>query len=100
MNRPSATISLRVSQELWEKVSVLVNEEKCKNFSDALRSLIEGGLWLDAHKKELQDPKRIQQLIEVWNKKMNEREIFDWVKQLSDSKKEAVGMALALDRNR
>ena len=100
MNRPSATISLRVSQELWEKVSVLVNEEKCKNFSDALRSLIEGELWLDAHKKELQDPKRIQQLIEVWNKKMNEREIFDWVKQLSDSKKEAVGMALALDRNR
>ncbi len=77
-----------------------MNEEKCKNFSDALRSLIEGGLWLDAHKKELQDPKRIQQLIEVWNKKMNEREIFDWVKQLSDSKKEAVGMALALDRNR
>ena len=100
MNRPSATISFRVSQELWEKVNFLVQEGKCKNFSDALRSLIEGGLWLDAHKKELQDPKRIQQLIEEWNSKMNEKEIFDWVKQLPDSTKEGVGMALELEKTR
>jgi len=100
MNRPSATISLRVSQELWEKVNFLVEKGKCRNFSDALRSLIEGGLWLDSHKKELQDPKRIQQLIEEWNSKMNEKEIFDWVKQLPDGTKEAVGMALELEKTR
>jgi len=98
MNRPSATISLRISHELWEQVYSLFEAGLCNTFSDAARSLIEAGLWLHTHKNDIQDPKKSQKLVEEWNAKMNEKEIFDWTKQLTDSQKDAIRGALELEK--
>jgi len=98
MNRPSATISLRINHELWIQINSLFESGLSDTFSDAARSLIEAGLWLHEHKNDFQDPKRTQKLIEEWNSKINEKDIFDWVEQLPDSAKEAISGTLELDK--
>jgi len=85
-------------QDLWEKVNELVEDGTCPDFSHALRSLAEGGLWLQKHKDDIHDPKIIKKFVEEWNASMNEVKIFDWTKQLSDSQINAVGMALDLEK--
>ena len=61
--------------------------------------MIEGGLWLHEHKELIQDEKSSTELAEMWGSKMNEKQIFDWVHGLSDSKLNAIRMAADLERD-
>ena len=98
MNMPAVGISLRMPQELWARVNTFVENRTCKDFSHALRELVEGGLWLQEHKDDVHEPKLIEKFVSEWNANMNETKIFDWTKRLSDSQIKAVGMALDLEK--
>jgi len=95
---PSATLSVRIPQELWHKINEFVENGKVKDLSNGVRVLIEGGLKLMEIKNEIDDPKRVQELANQWNVKMNENDIFAWAKNLSDQKMIAVQGAIELEK--
>jgi len=95
---PTATLSVRIPHELWEKLAQFVDNELAKDLSSAVRSLIEGGFKLIEIKNEIDDPKRVQELANQWNSKMNESDIFEWVNDLSDQQIEAVRGAIDITK--
>ena len=100
MSMPVVGVSLRMPPELWARVNALVEDKTCKDFSHALRELLEGGLWLQEHKDDVHDPKLVEKFVSEWNQNMNETKIFDWTQQLSDSQMKAIEMALELEKER
>ena len=97
MKLPTATLSIRITHELWEKLAQFVDNGFAKDLSSAVRTLIEGGFKLVEIKNEINDPKRVQELANQWNSKMNENDIFGWTKNLSDQQMKAVQGALELE---
>ena len=98
MTAPSATLSVRIPHELWLKINEFVENKVAKDLSSAVRVLIEGGLKLMEIKNEIDDPKRVQELANKWNTKMNENDIFAWTKNLSDQEMIAVQGAIELEK--
>lgn len=98
MKLPTATLSVRIPHELWEKLAQFVDNGLAKDLSSAVRSLIEGGFKLIEIKNEIDDPKRVQELANQWNSKMNENDIFEWVNDLSDQQIEAVRGAIDITK--
>jgi len=96
MKLPSATLSVRIPQELWQKINEFVENGLAKDQSSAVRVLIEGGLRLMEIKNEIDNPKRVQELANQWNSKINEKDIFAWAMNLSDQKMTAVQGAIEL----
>jgi len=100
LNPPSVSKSIRLSYELWERISEFVEDGSCKDFSEATRKLIETGLWLHDHKDDIQDPEKANKIIDEWNAKMNEKDILEWPKSLPDEKIKAAIMSLEMERER
>ena len=100
MKEPSASISLRISRELWIKIHDLIDGRNCPDFSHVARSLIEAGLWLHENKNDLTDPEKSQKLIGEYNSKMNEKDVFDWVGQLPDYQIQALQIAFELEKEK
>jgi len=98
MKLPSATLSVRIPQELWQRINEFVENKVAKDLSSAVRVLIEGGLKLKEIKNEIDDPKRVQELANQWNTKMNENDIFEWAKNLSDQQMKAVQGVIELEK--
>ena len=98
MKLPSATLSVRIPQELWQRINEFVENKVAKDLSSAVRVLIEGGLKLKEIKNEIDDPKRVQELANQWNSKINENDIFEWTKNLSDQEMVAVQGAIELEK--
>jgi len=48
-------------------------------------------------KNQIDDPKRVLELANQWNAKMNENDIFEWAKNLSDYKMKAVQGAIKFE---
>lgn len=100
MNVPSTTLSTRISFELWTKIKDFAENENSPDFSHAVRALIEAGLWLDEHKIDLQDPIKYQKIIDEYNTKSNEENLFSWIGQLSNSQIDGMRMALELEKEK
>ena len=100
MKEPTATISLRLTNELWHKIHDLVDGKSIPDLSHAVRSLIEAGLWLLEHKNELTDPEKSQKLIEEYNSNVEEQNLFSWIGQLSDIQIQGMQSALELEREK
>lgn len=100
MKEPTATISLRLSNELWHKIHDLVDGKSIPDLSHATRSLIEAGLWLNENKNDLRDPEKTKKIIEEYNSKLNEKDVFDWVGQLPDNQIQALQIAFQLEREK
>ena len=100
MKEPSASISLRIPRDLWSKINNLVDDRSIPDFSHAARSLIEAGLWLIEHEKDLSDPEKSQKIIEEYNSKLNEKDVFDWVGQLSDNQIQGLEIAFELEKGK
>ena len=100
MKEPSISISLRIPRELWSKINNLVDDRSIPDFSHAARSLIETGLWLIEHKNDLTDPEKSQKLVEEYNSKLNEKDLFDWVGQLPDNQIESLMIAFELEKEK
>ena len=100
LKEPSASVSLRIPRELWTKISKFVDDENFPDFSHAARSLMYAGLWLNENKKNLTDPDKSQKLMDDYNSKANEKDVFDWVKQLPDSKIQGIEIAFELEKER
>ena len=98
MKLPSATLSVRIPQELWQRINEFVENKVAKDLSSAVRVLIEGGLKLMEIKNEIDNPKRVQELANQWNVKMNEKDIFSWAKNLSDQEMMAIQGAIELEK--
>ncbi len=98
MKLPSATLSVRIPQELWQRINEFVENKVAKDLSSAVRVLIEGGLKLMEIKNVIDNPKRVQELANQWNVKMNEKDIFSWAKNLSDQEMAAVQGAIELEK--
>jgi len=97
---PTATLSIRIPHESWEKLAQFVDNGLAKDISCAVRALIEAGFWLHEHKNDIHDPEQVQNFIEEWNSQMNEDKIFDWTKQLSENQMKAIEMAFDLEKER
>ena len=100
MTFPSVSKTVRISFDLWERIQNSVVDGTFPDFSHGIRELAEGGYWLLKNKDKLQDKEIVKQFLDDWNSKMNEKNIFDWVKQLPDSQVEAVRVALEMERER
>ena len=100
MKLPSATLSVRIPQELWQKINEFVENGLAKDLSSAVRALIEAGFWLHEHKDDIHDPEQVQNFIKEWNLQMNEDKIFDWTEQLSENQMKAIEMAFDLEKER
>lgn len=98
MKLPTVHLNIRVQHELWKKLAQFVDNGLAKDVSSAVRSLIEGGFKLIEIKNEIDDPKRVQELANQWNSKMNENDIFGWVNNLSDQQIEAVRGAIDITK--
>jgi len=96
LKQPTASLSVRIPHELWEKLAKFVDDGLAKDLSSAIRTLIEGGFKLIEIKNVVDDPTRVRELAERWDSKMNENDIFEWAKNLSDYQKKAVQGALEL----
>ena len=100
MKEPGVSISLRIPREQWGKINDLVDGRNCPDFSHAARMLFEAGLWLHENKIDLEDTEKSQKLIEEYNSKMNEKDVFDWVGQLSDMQIQGLQIAFDLEREK
>lgn len=100
LKEPSASISLRISRELWDKINDLADDEGSPDFSSAARSLIEAGLWLFEHKKDFTDPEKSQKLIEEYNSKLLDKAVLDWMEQLSDTQIQGIQSALEMEKEK
>ena len=100
MKNPSVSKSVRLPFELWQKLQDLVEQEVFTDFSDAARELIEGGLKLIEIKNDINNPQKVQELVNSWNTKMNEQKIFDWVSNLSENEMKAVQGAMELEKEK
>ncbi len=100
VREPSILKSLRFSREQWEKINDLVDGRNCPDFSHAARMLFEAGLWLHENKTDLEDPEKSQKLIQEYNSKMNEKDVFDWVAQLSDLKIQGLQITFDLEKEK
>jgi len=98
MKEPGVLISLRMTRELWTQINNLVENNDSPDFSHAVRSLIEGGLWLIEHKNDLKDPEKSQKVVEEYNSKMDEKNLFTWTAQLTDIQIDGMKMALELEK--
>lgn len=97
MKLPTATLSVRIPHELWKKLALFVDDGLAKDLSSAVRTLIEGGFKLMEIKNEIDDPDRVRELANQWNSKMNESDIFEWAKNLSDQQMKAIQGAIELE---
>ena len=97
MKQPTATLSIRIPHELWEKLAQFVDNGLAKDQSSAVRTLIEGGFMLIEIKNKIDDPTRVRELAERWDSKINENNIFEWAKNLSDHKMKAVQGAIEFE---
>jgi len=94
---PTATLSIRIPHELWEKLAHFVDNGPAKDLSSAVRTLIEGGFKLLEIKNKIDDPDRVRELVEQWDSKMNESDIFEWAKNLPDHEMKAVQGAIEFE---
>ena len=99
MKLPSATLSVRISFELWEKISEFAKKNDLE-LSSGSRKLIDHGLWLENHKEDIQDPEKSSGIIAEWAAKMNEKEILEWPKTLSENQISATIMSLEMEKER
>ncbi len=99
MKKPTATLSVRISYELWEKINEFAEQENA-DFSNSTRRLIKNGLWLEEHKGDIHDPEKANTVISEWTTKMNENEILDWPKTLSENQISAATMSLEMEKER
>jgi len=65
-----------------------------------MRSLVEGGIKLMEIKETVNDPDKVRKLVDEWNSKMNENDIFDWVGDLSDNQITAIQGAISLEKEK
>jgi len=97
LKSPSVSLSIRMPHELWEKIAQFVDNGPAKDLSSAVRTLIEGGFKLIEIKNEIDDPDRAQELAKQWDSKMNENDILEWTKNLSDQQMKAVQGAIEFE---
>ncbi len=98
MKKPAITASVRMSLELWNQINKFVEDSICKNFSEAARVLIQGGLKLQDFKEVVDEPSKLNQFINEMNSIMKKEQIFDWTKSLNEQQIEAIGMALKMEK--
>src|SRR3989344_2425834 len=96
MKEPGTSISIRLSRELWNDVNQRVENGRYPNFSDAVRGLIQIGMWLEDNKEKFKEDDKIQKIREEFEAKVNEEAILEFPKGLSDSKIEAVIMSFQM----
>lgn len=100
MKEPSVSKSIRIPISLWQKINELIDENNIPDFSSAARSLIEAGLWLNENKKDLTDSEKSKKLIDEYNSKLDEKLLFDWVRQLSFNQIDGLNIALQLEKEK
>jgi len=96
VREPSILKSLRFSRELWEQIIEFEESENCNDFSDAVRKLIDEGLWLENHKKQLQDPQQNQKVIDEYNQKLKDESALDWLDTMTKLQIEGLESAINL----
>ena len=95
---PSVAISIRLKNEFWQEIQEYIVKGDFENTSDAVRKLADLGLWVHKNKGMFEDEKQISELQKKWSAQMNEKQILDWPKTLSNRQIEGVMIALDLER--
>ena len=83
---------------MWQSIQALVDSRVYSDFSEAVRGLVEGGMRLISIKDQIKDPEKVKELVQEWDAKMNENEILEWAKNLSDSQLKAVDLLVDLEK--
>ena len=100
VREPSIHRSLRFTREQWEQIVEYGETQNCKDFTDAVRRLIDSGLWIENHKKQLQDPQKNQELIDEYNQRMKDESAIDWLDGLTKLQLEGLESAIQLTKEK
>jgi len=84
--KPTRQISARITDEQYDAIKK-EELETDKNFSEILRELLDSALFMKKKMDQAKnDPAAFVEFIKKMNSKMNEKNFFEWLKTLSDSK--------------
>ena len=85
---------------MWEKITELVEKKAGRDRSEVIRNRLEDGIWLYENKKTLNDPEKMRQNIEEYNKRLEEKNSSGWLAQLSDQRLEGIMIGIELEREK
>lgn len=97
---PSVSISIRLDNELWQDIQEFIVRGDFENTSKALRAFVKLGLWVHKNKGKFENKSQMTELQKMWTDQMNEKQMLDWPKTLSNSQIEGVMMALDLEKEK
>ena len=92
----SCSFSIRLPLELLDSLERNVKEGKFSSISDAIRSYIELGMYVESYKTIIKDPQFLKSIEEL---KQTEG-VFDWIETLSDEQANAITTALKIDKEK
>ena len=95
MNR-SCLISLRIPLDLLDRLENAVKEQKFPSVSEAIRTNVEVGLYIESCKGLIKDQKFLKSIEEL---KQTEG-IFDWLQTLTDSQLDAMHTASKMEKEK
>lgn len=92
----TSLFSLRLSLDLLDKLENTVKEGKFPNVSEAIRSYVELGMYVESYKTMIKDPEFLKTIEEL---KQTEG-VFDWVETLNDIQMDGITTAIKMEKEK
>lgn len=90
----SYPFSIRLPQELLEKLENSLKDGKFPSISEAIRAYVTVGIHVESLKTQIKDPEFLKSIEEL---KKTEG-IFDWIDTLTESQEDAIATALQMKK--
>ena len=96
MIKRSSLLSLRMSNDMLDKLENKVKENKFGSISEAIRSYVEVGMYIESCKTMIRDPAFLKSIEEL---KQTEG-LFQWIETLKDNEVDAIASALKFEKEK
>ena len=92
----SSLFALRMPNDMLDKLEHKIKENKFENISEAIRSYIEVGMYIESCKTMIKDPAFLKSIEEL---KQTEG-LFQWIETLKDNEVDAIADALKFEKEK
>lgn len=96
MIKRSSLFSFRMPLDMLDKLENKVQENIFKNVSEAIRSYVEVGMYIESCKTMIKDPVFLKSIDEL---KQTEG-LFQWIETLKDNEVDAIASAVKFEREK
>ncbi len=87
---PRVVFSISANIELYKKIQGFEFKQNCKNRTEAVKRLINVGLWVFDNLKDFDTPQKAEEIKKMFDKKVKDEEFLGYVNTLSSSQQEAI----------